>query len=129
MSSSFKSKKKPELQALAADLKVDTDGSKADLEARILQHLSQHGELKGDPKYGKYYAAITGPESPGAVSSGRRRIIVAKKATDLGDSISKGLTRYLFTFVFWLTCIVTKTGLRERKSSRKVKRWQTQLRR
>jgi hypothetical protein len=103
MSTALKSKKKPELQALASELSIDTDGSKADLEARILQHLSQHTDLKADNKYKKYFAAITGPESPGLgtvapLGGHKRRNIAAKKSTELGDSISKALTRYLFTF-------------------------------
>ena len=94
---SFKHKKKPELQALAAELNIDTDGSKADLESRILGYLSEHVNLKDNPRFTKYFAAITGPESPGpagAVSSGRRRSIAAKKVSDLGDTVSKALTRY-----------------------------------
>lgn len=98
MSNTLKSKKKPELQALAAELGIDTDGSKSDLEARILFYLSEHTELKGDSKFSKYFASITGPESPGPVASAaqgshRRRMIVAKKSTDLGDTIPKSLTR------------------------------------
>jgi hypothetical protein len=132
MSSSFKSKKKPELQALAADLKVDTDGSKADLEARILQHLSEHTELKGDPKYSKYFNGITGPESPGAagaVASGsiKRRSIAAKKSTDLGETISKALTRFIVYIRVSLTCLVMKRVSWDLKSSRKLKGWQTRL--
>ena len=99
MSNSLKSKKKPELQALAAELGIDTDGSKADIEARILLYLSDHLELRGDSKYSKYFASIPGSESPIVVASGghRRRSIAVKKSTDLGE---KTLTRYVFTFVF-----------------------------
>ena len=101
MSNTLKSKKKPELQALAAELGIDTDGSKSDLEARILLYLSGHVELKKDPKFSKYFASITGPESPGPVASvaqgsHRRRSIAAKKTTDLGEKISKTLTRCNF---------------------------------
>jgi hypothetical protein len=94
---SFRHKKKPELQALAAELNIDTDGNKADLESRILSYLSEHVNLKENPKFSKYFAAITGPESPGpagTVGAGRRRSIAAKKVSDLGDSMSKALTRY-----------------------------------
>jgi hypothetical protein len=99
MSNTLKSKKKPELQALAAELGIDTDGSKSDLEARILLYLSEHVELKSNSKFAKYFASITGPESPGPVASvaagsHRRRSIAAKKSTELGDVISKALTRY-----------------------------------
>jgi len=99
MSNTLKSKKKPELQALAAELGIDTDGSKSDLEARILLYLSEHVELKANSKFSKYFASITGPESPGPVASvaagsHRRRSIAAKKSTELGDVISKALTRY-----------------------------------
>lgn len=94
MSSTLKSKKKPELQALAAELGIDTDGSKADLEARILLYLSEHIELKNDAKFKKYFAAITGPDSPGPVASvARRRTVGAKKSTDLGEKIMNALTR------------------------------------
>jgi hypothetical protein len=95
--SSFKNKKKPELQALAAELNIDTDGNKADLESRILGYLSQHINLKDNPRFSKYFAAITGPDSPGpagTIGAGRRRSIAAKKVSDLGDSVSKALTRY-----------------------------------
>jgi len=100
MSTTLKSKKKPELQALAAELGIDTDGSKADLEARILLHLSEHVELKSDSKYSKYFSSITGPESPGPVvsvaqGSHRRKSVPAKKSTDLGETVSKALTRYV----------------------------------
>lgn len=100
MSTTLKSKKKPELQALAGELGVDTDGSKSDLEARILLHLSEHPELRSNSRFSKYFAAITGPESPGpvaAVAQGghRRKSIAAKKTTDLGDSVVKALTRYV----------------------------------
>src|SRR5579862_3528966 len=94
---SLKHKKKPELQALAAELNIDMDGSKADLESRILGYLSEHVNLKDNPRFSKYFAAITGPDSPGpagTVSSGRRRSIVVKKVSDLGDSVSKAVTRY-----------------------------------
>lgn len=99
MSTTLKSKKKPELQALAAELGIDTDGSKADLEARILLHLSEHVALRSNPKFGKYFAGITGPESPGpaaslATGSHKRRSIAAKKSTDLGETMSKALTRF-----------------------------------
>ena len=102
MSNTLKSKKKPELQALAAELGIDTDGSKSDLEARILLYLSQHVELKGDPKFSKYFTSITSLESPGPLSQGsqRRRSIAAKKSTDLGEPISKPLIR-LVTFVYF----------------------------
>jgi hypothetical protein len=106
MSSTLKSKKKPELQALAAELGIDTDGSKADLEARILLYLSEHIELNNDPKFKRYFAAITGPGSPGPVATvaGRRRSIAAKKTTDLGEKIANALTRFhLFTSTI-LTC-------------------------
>src|ERR1700732_771266 len=73
MSTTLKSKKKPELQALAAELGIDTDGSKSDLEARILIYLSGHVELKKDPKFSKYFASITGPESPGPAQGSHRR--------------------------------------------------------
>ena len=91
MSGTLKSKKKPELQALAAELGIDTDGSKSDLEARILLHLSQHVELKDDPKFTKYYASITTPETPRGVAgvsvgSHKRRSVAAKKTTDMGES-------------------------------------------
>jgi SAP domain len=97
MSNTLKSKKKPELQALAAELGIDTDGNKSDLEARILFHLSEHIDLKAHPKFSKYFASITGPESPGPVASvaagsHRRRSVPAKKSTDLGEAISKALT-------------------------------------
>jgi hypothetical protein len=96
MSATLKSKKKPELQALAAQLGVDTDGSKNDLEARILLHLADNADLRDDPKFSRYYAAITGPHSPGpvaAVASGshKRRSVAAKKSTDMGESSSKAL--------------------------------------
>jgi hypothetical protein len=96
MSNTLKSKKKPELQALAAELGIDTDGSKSDLEARILLYLSGHVELKGDSKFTKYFASIPGSESPGQLAQGsqRRRSIAAKKTTDMGETVSKGLTRY-----------------------------------
>jgi hypothetical protein len=98
--STLKSKKKPELQALSAELGIDTDGSKADLEARILSHLSDHAELKSDPKYSKYFSSITALESPVPVvsvaqGSHRRRSIPAKKSTDLGEAVSKTLARYV----------------------------------
>jgi hypothetical protein len=101
MSTTLRSKKKPELQALAGELGIDTDGSKADLEARILLHLSEHTNLRSNPKFGKYFAGITGPESPGpaaslAAGSHKRRSIAAKKSTDLGESISKTLTRFVY---------------------------------
>jgi hypothetical protein len=101
MSNSLKSKKKSELQALAGELGIDTDGSKSDLEARILHYLSGHVELKKDSKYSKYFASITGPDSPGPVvsvaqGSQRRRSIAAKKTTDLGETFSKALTRCNF---------------------------------
>ena len=101
MSNTLKSKKKPELQALAGELGVDTDGSKSELEARILLFLSEHRELKKDPKFSKYFASITGPDSPGPVAQGgqRRRIIAAKKTTDLGDTATKALTRCNFPYV------------------------------
>jgi hypothetical protein len=99
MSGTLKSKKKPELQAIAADLGTDTDGSKSELEARILLHLSEHTELKGDPKFSKYFASITNTESASPLASAaqggnRRRSVPAKKSTDLGETISKGVTRY-----------------------------------
>jgi hypothetical protein len=97
MSSTLKSKKKPELQALAAELGIDTDGSKSDLEARILLYLSEHVELKKDSKYSKYFASITSPDSPGPGQ--RRRSIAAKKTTDLGDTISKPLIRCNFVYI------------------------------
>jgi hypothetical protein len=93
MSSTLKSKKKPELQALAAELGIDTDGSKADLEARILLHLSEHTELKDNSKFKKYFASIAGPESPGPVA--RRRNIAAKKAGEIGDKIVSAITRFV----------------------------------
>lgn len=90
MSNPLKSKKKPELQALAAELGIDTEGSKSDLEARILQHLSAHAELKSDPKFSKYFASITGPDSPSPVTTTqKRRSIAAKKTTDFGDAAPK----------------------------------------
>lgn len=100
MSTTLKSKKKPELQALAGELGVDTDGSKSDLEARILLYLSEHPGLRSDSKYTKYFSSIAGPESPGPVGSvaqgsHRRRSIAAKKTTDLGDTIVKALARYI----------------------------------
>jgi SAP domain-containing new25 len=96
MSNTLKSKKKPELQALAAELGIETDGSKSDLEARILLYLSDHVELKGDSKFTKYFASIPGSESPSQVTQGsqRRRGIAAKKTTDMGETVSKALTRY-----------------------------------
>ena len=96
MSNTLKSKKKPELQALAAELGIETDGSKSDLESRILRYLSDHVELKGDSKFTKYFASIPGPDSPGQVVQGsqRRRSIAAKKTTDMGETVSKALTRY-----------------------------------
>lgn len=96
MSNTLKSKKKPELQALAAELGIDTDGSKSDLEARILLYLSDHVELKANSKFTKYFASIPSPDSPGAVAQGsqRRRSIAAKKSTDMGENVSKALTRY-----------------------------------
>ena len=107
MSATLKSKKKPELQALAGGLGVDTDGSKSDLEARILLHLSEHPELKSDSKFSKYFASITA-ESPGpggAVAQHRRRTIAAKKTTDVGETVAKALTRY-FVFVRGIrTCL------------------------
>ena len=98
MSSTLKSKKKPELQALATELGIDTDGNKADLEARILLYLSEHTELKDDSKFKKYYASITGPDSPGPVATvaSRRRIVPAKKSTDLGEKLANALTRFVF---------------------------------
>ena len=96
MSTTLKSKKKPELQALAGELGVDTDGSKSDLEARILLHLSEHPELKSNSKFSKYFGSITA-ESPGpvaAVAQSRRRTIAAKKTTDVGEMVMKALTRY-----------------------------------
>jgi SAP domain-containing new25 len=107
MSNTLKSKKKPELQALAAELGIDTDGSKSDLEARILLHLSSHVELKGDSKFSKYFASITGPESPGPVASvaqgtHRRRSIAVKKSTDLGETASKALTRCVISHLLAL---------------------------
>jgi SAP domain-containing new25 len=96
MSNPLKSKKKPELQALAAELGIDTEGSKSDLEARILQYLSGHVELKSDPKFSKYFASITGPDSPSpaatAPSSQKRRSIAAKKTTDFGEAATKTST-------------------------------------
>lgn len=94
---SIKYKKKSELQALAAELNIDTNGSKADLDSRILGYLSEHANLKDNPKFSRYFAAITGPDSPGpagTASSGRRRSITVKKVPDLGGSVSKALTRY-----------------------------------
>ena len=100
MSNPLKSKKKPELQALAGELGIDTDGSKSDLEARILHYLSQHVEMKKDPKFSKYFTSISGPESPGpAQGSHRRRSIAAKKITDIGDTVSKALTRCIFVYM------------------------------
>jgi hypothetical protein len=99
----LKSKKKPELQAIAAELGIDTDGNKADLEMRISEHMSSHSELQHDPKFRKIYEQITGsssagPSSAGTLGSLKRRSIAAKKSTDLGQVVSKALTRYLFTF-------------------------------
>jgi SAP domain-containing new25 len=84
--STLKSKKKSELQAIAIELGVNVDGSKSDLEARILHYLSEHAELKSSPKFSRYYASI---ESPAP----RRKLVPAKKSTDLGDTIPKAMTR------------------------------------
>ena len=116
MSNTLKHKKKPELQALAAELGIDTDGSKSDLEARILLHLSQHAELKANPKVAKYFPAIAGTESSGLVASvatgsHRRRSIAAKKSTELGDVISKPLTRYLIPYAPSGSFVYIRVGL------------------
>lgn len=124
MSNTLKSKKKPELQALAGELGVDTDGSKSDLEARILLHLSKHMELKKDPKFSKYFASITGPDSPGPVAQGsqRRRILVAKKTTDLGDAGTKALTRCNFPYIGANECSDEEgaTGIEVAKKSKRA---------
>ena len=105
--SMLKSKKKPELQALAGELGLEIDGSKSDLEARILLHLAEHSELQTNPKFSKYFASILGTEPPSAVAasavgSHKRRAIVAKKSTDMGDAKTRFVfpSFDLFTFLF-----------------------------
>ena len=126
--SSFRNKKKPELQALAAELNIDTDGSKADLESRILAYLSEHVNLKDNPKFSKYFAAIIASDSPaplGTVSGGRRRSIAAKKVSELGDSISKALTRYCLHSC-QTDVLVMKRPSQARKLSRRPRKLQIQ---
>jgi SAP domain-containing new25 len=93
--STLKSKKKSELQAIAVELGIDTDGHKANLEARILSYLSEHIHLRNDPRFNKYFAAITGSDSPGpfiTVVQGRRRAGVAKK--DPEEKLTNAIIRF-----------------------------------
>ncbi|KAK9470018.1 uncharacterized protein V1510DRAFT_308689 [Dipodascopsis tothii] len=83
MSGRLSSLKKKELQDLAKELRIDADGLKSDLEARINQHLAEHqGTLGSNPRYTQFYSSmIASPGPVGSVAGGysRRRSTVRSK--------------------------------------------------
>lgn len=50
-------KKKQDLQELAADLQIDSTGTKDDIQERIKAHLTAHPDLSQHPRFSGLYPA------------------------------------------------------------------------
>lgn len=89
--------KKGELQAIATELGLDTEGIKSDIEGRILGHIQNDASLAGDEKWAVYLQSspVKRSRKPRASSEDAEAAKVEAKAEEIVEKVEEELNEKL----------------------------------